>query len=56
MHTAYSGGEIVSQCILRKSDLNVLPTHISYLRENTDCGKRLKGKRNENTEKRETLI
>lgn len=52
MHTAYCGGETISQGILRKSDLNVLPTHISYLRENTDCGKRLKGKKNENAEEK----
>lgn len=52
MHTAYSGGKNISQVILRKSDLNVLPTHISYLRENTDCGKRLKGKKNENAEEK----
>jgi hypothetical protein len=50
MHTAYSGGETISQGILRKSDLNVLPTYISYLRENTDCGKKLKRKKNENAE------
>jgi len=52
MHTAYSGGETISQGILRKSDLDVLPTHISYLRENTDWGKRLKGEKNENAEEK----
>jgi hypothetical protein len=50
MHPAYSGGETISQGILRKSDLNALPTHISFLRENTDCGMRLKGIKNENAE------
>lgn len=49
MHTAYSEGETISQGILRKSDL---PTHISYLCENTDCGKRLKWKKNENVEEK----
>jgi hypothetical protein len=55
MHTAYSGAETISQDILCKSDLNVLPTHISYLRENTDCGKRLKGKENENAEEKRNV-
>jgi hypothetical protein len=54
MHTAYSAGETIAQGILRKSHLNVLPTHISYRRENTDCGKRLKGKRMKTQRKRET--